>query len=90
MELCPLPWVGYTHGGGAVMKIKDFIEPELDLYRKQCNFVGIESELFEMRSKGIPLEEIAELTGFTYDGIKKISKDVNEKIIRVRQYFGTF
>lgn len=72
------------------MKVKAFIEPELALYRKQCNFVGIEMDVFEMRSRGIPLEEIAELTGFTYDGIKKISKDVNEKIIRVQRYFGTF
>ena len=72
------------------MIVSKFIEPELELYRKQCNFVGVEKDVFEMRSKGIPLEEIAEIKGFTYDGIKKVSKGVNEKIIRVQHYFGTF
>ena len=72
------------------MKVKRFIEPELDLYRTKCNFVGHELDVFEMRSKDIPLEEIAEITGFTLDGIKKISKEVNNKISRVQNYYGTF
>ena len=66
------------------MVIKRFTEPELRLFRDQCNFVNDEIDVFEMRSKGIPLERIAELKGFTYDGIKKISREVNTKIARIQ------
>ena len=72
------------------MKIKRFIEPELELYRKPCNFVGDEVDVFELRSKGVPLEEIAEIKGYTLDGIKKVSKDVSDKIPRVQHFFSTF
>lgn len=65
------------------MNIKDFTKPELDYFRENCNFVGIEADVFEMRSKGKPLEEIAEETNMSIDGIKKVSKRVNKKILRV-------
>lgn len=41
------------------MIISDFTEPELDLFRNKCNFVNYEKDLFEMRARGIPLEQIA-------------------------------
>ena len=72
------------------MIVSKFVEPELDFYRSQCNFVNGEIEVFEMRSKGIPLERIAELTGFTVDGVKKISRQVDNKITRVQHFLGTF
>lgn len=65
------------------MIIKDFTKPELDFFRENCNFVGIEKELFEMRSRGIPLEEIADSLNMSVDGIKKVSRRVNKKIIKV-------
>ena len=64
------------------MTIKDFTKPELDYFRENCNFVGIESDVFEMRSQGIPLEEIAEALNMSVDGIKKVSRRVNKKIIK--------
>ena len=64
------------------MNIKDFTQPELNLLRDNCNFVGIEKTVFELRSQGIPLEEIAELTNMSVDGVKKVSRRVNKKIIR--------
>lgn len=64
------------------MNIKDFTKPELDYFRENCNFVGIESDVFEMRSQGIPIEEIAEELNMSVDGIKKVSRRVNKKIIR--------
>lgn len=63
------------------MNIKDFTKPELDLFRENCNFVGVEKELFELRSQGIPLEQIAELLNMSVDGVKKVSRRVNKKII---------
>ena len=65
------------------MIISSFTEPELDVYRDQCNFTGTEREVFELRSIGVPLEHIAELMHLSVDGVKKISRKVNSKIIKV-------
>lgn len=65
------------------MNIKDFTKPELDYFRENCNFVGDERTLFELRSEGIPIEQIAEILDRSVDGTKKISRKVNKKIIKV-------
>ena len=75
------------------MNVSKLIKVELDFYREQCNFTDIETEIFEMRRQGKSLDQIAdekEKDGYTYDGIKKISSAVNEKMRRVQLYFGTF
>ena len=64
------------------MKIADFTVPELDYFRKTCNFVGVEIDVFELRSQGITLEEIAERVNMSVDGVKKVSRRVNKKIIK--------
>ena len=43
------------------MKISDFTLPEIEYFRKNCNFVNLEIEVFERRAKGIPLEEIGNI-----------------------------
>ena len=65
------------------MIVSDFTVPELDIFRARCNFVGNEREVFELRSQGIPLEEIAEILNMSAEGIKKVSRKVNNKITRV-------
>ena len=80
----------HSYQRGRDMNIKRFIKAEVDFYRKECNFVNDEIDVFEMRSRGIPLERIAELKGYTSDGIRKISRDVNNKIIKVQHFYGTF
>ena len=65
------------------MVIADYTKPELDFYRENCNFVGNEVSVFEMRSKGITLEEIAEVLNMSVEGVKKVSRKVNNKIIRL-------
>lgn len=65
------------------MIIADFTKPELDMLRDNCNFVGREADLFEMRSQGIDLETIAEVLNMSVDGIKKVSRKVNTKISKV-------
>ena len=65
------------------MVVSSFTVPELNYLRDNCNFVGTESDVFEMRSKGIPLEEIAEVLNMSTEGIKKVSRKVNNKITRV-------
>lgn len=42
------------------MKVCDFVKPELDFLKENCNFVNLEVEIFEMRAKGIPLPELAD------------------------------
>lgn len=64
------------------MIISEFTRPELDLFRSECNFVGNEKKVFELRSQGIPLEEIAELLNMSVEGIKKVSRKVNNKILK--------
>lgn len=64
------------------MNIKDFTKPELDYFREMCNFVGVERDIFELRSQGIPLEEIAEQVNMSVDGVKKASSRVIKKIRR--------
>ena len=65
------------------MRIANFTKPELDFFRENCNFVGVEREVFEMRSQDIPLEEIAEKVNMSVDGVKKVSRRVVKKIIKV-------
>lgn len=66
------------------MIISDFTNIELDYFRKTCNFVNNEKELFELRGQGLSLEEIAEVLNLSVDGVKKVSRKVNKKIARVR------
>ena len=64
------------------MIISRFTEPELDYFRKTCKFSGDEIFVFEYRSQDIPLKDIAELLNTSLDGVKKISRRVNHKIIK--------
>lgn len=65
------------------MIISDFTTAELNYFRCACNFVGSEVRVFEMRSQGVSLEEIAEILNLSVDGAKKISQKVNRKIAKV-------
>lgn len=65
------------------MNVSKLTVPELEYYRTYCNFIGAERTVFDLRGEGVPLEEIAELLNYTHDGIKKVSRRVNEKMKRV-------
>ena len=65
------------------MRVSDFTKPELDQLRAQCNFVGHESQVFELRSKGISLEQIAELLNMSVTNTGRVSQKVNNKIKRI-------
>jgi len=62
------------------MIVSDFTIPELERFRKQCNFVGNELKVFELRSQGFPLEEIAEILNMSVTHTGRISQRVNKKI----------
>lgn len=65
------------------MIISDFTKSELEYLKEQCNFVNLEIDLFDKRSKGIPLEQIAEELNISYDYARQISRKVNKKIKKV-------
>lgn len=65
------------------MKIADFTQPEIDYLKENCNFVNFEIPLFDMRSKGMTLETIADKLNISIDYARKISQKVNRKIIKV-------
>lgn len=65
------------------MIISNFTRPELELLRNNCNFVGNETDVFELRSQGIPLEEIAETLNMSVRNVKYISRKVTDKITKI-------
>lgn len=65
------------------MKIYDFTVPELNYFRENCNFTAEELTLFEYRAKNIPLETCAEIMNISISTVNRISKRVNNKIIKV-------
>lgn len=65
------------------MTISNFTKPELDYFRYNCNFVNLESDVFEMRASGYTLEYIAEKLNISVDYVRKLSQKVNRKIIKV-------
>ena len=65
------------------MIISDFTIFELQYFRENCNFVGLELDLFDMRSRGITIERIAEALNLSVDGANKVSRRVNKKIQKV-------
>lgn len=66
------------------MVISDFTKPEIEFFWDNCNFVGNERDVFEMRSKGIPLEQIAEYLHMSVTHIGRISQKVNNKIKKIQ------
>lgn len=65
------------------LQIHDFVEWELELFRKECNFTEEEMEFFNYRSKNIPIESIAEQMNISVGKANKLSRKVKNKIIRV-------
>jgi hypothetical protein len=65
------------------LKIYDFTVPELNYFRDYCNFTEEERILFEYRAKNIPLETCAEIMNVSLSTAKRISKRINNKIIKV-------
>lgn len=66
-----------------LLKVYDFTVPELEYFRNFCNFTKDDRELFELRKQNIPLEQCAEVMNVSVSTVKRISRRVNNKIIRV-------
>jgi len=65
------------------MILYDFTTPELKYFEEHCNFVGMEKIVFDLRSQGKSLEQIAYLLDLSIDKTKKLSQKINRKILKV-------
>lgn len=65
------------------MKISDFVEWELDLFRNQCNFTDDERQYFELKAKGKSNIQIAFEMNVSENTVVNIGRKVKKKIIKV-------
>lgn len=65
------------------MRINDFIEPELEMFRKVCNFSGEELEYFNLRAKDKSNTQIALAMNCSEAKISKLARRVKDKMTRV-------
>lgn len=70
-------------GANKNYKIADFVEWELEYFRRSCNFDTEELEFFNYRAKNKPIEQIAELMNISVGKANKLSRKVKDKIIKV-------
>lgn len=64
-------------------KICDFVEWELEKFRKECNFTDDELTYFNLRAKNKTHIEIAMKMNCSVSNVDKISKRVRKKMIKV-------
>lgn len=69
-----------------VVKVYEFIEPELEQFRQICNFVGLEKDVFELRARGLSLYEMSDALDVDYEVVKRTSQKVTHKIIKAIPY----
>ena len=65
------------------LQISDFVEWELEMFRRECNFTEEEMTFFNLRAKDIPIETIAEKMNVSVGKANKLSSKVKKKIIKV-------
>lgn len=65
------------------MQIKDYTTPELEHFRRACNFTDSEREFFDLRAAGFTIEECGERMEYSVGGIKRIAGKIKEKMNRV-------
>ena len=64
------------------MLIRDFIEPELEYFRKTCNFTSDELQYFNLRAKDKSNVQIALEMHVSEAQVSKLAKRVKSKIIK--------
>jgi DNA-binding NarL/FixJ family response regulator len=65
------------------MIIHDFVEKELEYFRKECNFTEDELKYFNLKAKGKTNIFIAMEMNVSERTVNNISKKVKKKIIKV-------
>lgn len=65
------------------MKIRDFVEDELIMFRTKCNFTDEELQVFNLRAKDISYTAIAYRLGMSESKVYALAKRVKKKMLRV-------
>lgn len=65
------------------MKICDFTEPELNMFRKNCNFTDMESKCFELKAKDCTNIQLAMKLNVSESTVSVTMRRVRTKITRV-------
>lgn len=65
------------------IKYCDFTEPELDVFRKLCNFTDDERTYFEMRAKDKSNVQISMAMNVSISKVDTLARKVKSKILRV-------
>ncbi len=66
-----------------IQKIRDFTVPELDMFRKLCNFTEDELKYFNLRAKDKSNVQIALEMNVSEAQVSKLAKRVKSKMIRI-------
>jgi len=65
------------------MRIYDFVEWELERFRKECNFSDEELAYFNLRAKHYSNQQIAIKLMVSEGKVSKLAKSVKTKILKV-------
>ena len=65
------------------MKIRDFVEPELEYFRQNCNFSDSELAYFNLRAKDKTNVQIAMEMNISEPQVSKLARRVKSKMIRI-------
>lgn len=65
------------------MKICDFVEWELNYFRKQCNFTDDEMKYFDLKSKNKSNTQIAQMMNVSENTVVNIGRKVKRKMKKV-------
>ena len=68
------------------MKLYVFTKKDIDRFLIECNFTPDEERLFRLRCKEYTLEYCAEQMNVSISTAKRLSRRVNNKIIKVCRY----
>lgn len=65
------------------MRIQNFVEKELQMFRNECNFSDEEMEYFNLRAKDKSNGQIALIMNCSEAKVSKLARRVKDKMIRV-------
>lgn len=66
-----------------ILKLRDFVEPELEYFRQNCNFSDSELQYFNLRAKDKSNVQIALEMNISESQVSKLAKRVKTKMIKV-------
>ena len=67
------------------MKICDFTKPELDRFRKECNFTETERQCFDLKAKGMTNYQLAMQLNMCDSSVASTMKSIRAKITAVSE-----